>query len=88
MPAELLPFIMGLTVFEWLLLSLLYWRGQSRDQALTPTQLFVCLAPGFLLVLAFWVSYDQSLLPWPAVACLAAAGLIHAWDMIRRYRAV
>ncbi|MFZ9735020.1 MAG: hypothetical protein ACO3B4_08240 [Burkholderiaceae bacterium] len=85
MPVELLPLIMGLTVVEWVLLSALHRR---RQHGLTPWQLFVSLAPGFFLVLAFWLSYDDAQLPWPAVACLALAGLVHAWDLSRRYRGV
>jgi NAD(P)-dependent dehydrogenase (short-subunit alcohol dehydrogenase family) len=45
------------------------------------------LAPGFFLVLAFWLSYKDSQLPWPAVLCLAIAGLVHAWDLTSRYKA-
>ena len=84
MPAELLLLIMGLTVVEWVVLSALYRR---RQYGLTPKQLFVSLAPGFFLVLAFWVSYADTHLPWPAAACLAIAGLLHAWDLRSRYRA-
>ena len=84
MPSDLLLLIMGLTVVEWVVLSALYRRRQS---GLTPKQLFVSLAPGFFLVLAFWLSYANAYLPWLAVACLAIAGLVHAWDLTSRYRA-
>jgi hypothetical protein len=83
MPTDLLLLIMGLTVVEWVLLSALHRR---RQRGLTPTQLFVSLAPGFFLVLAFWLSYADTYLPWPAVVCLAIAGLLHAWDLTCRYR--
>ena len=84
MPSDLLLLIMGLTVVEWVMLSALYRR---RQRGLTPKQLFVSLAPGFFLVLAFWLAYADTQLPWPAVACLAIAGLVHAWDLTSRYRA-
>ncbi len=84
MPAELLLVVMGLTVAEWVVLSALYRRHQ---RGLTPRQLFVSLAPGFFLVLAFWLSYKDTQLPWPAVLCLAIAGLVHAWDLTSRYKA-
>ena len=83
MPAELLLLIMGLTVVEWVVLSALHRR---RQYGLTPKQLFVSLAPGFFLVFAFWLSFADTHLPWPAVLCLAIAGLVHAWDLRSRYR--
>lgn len=84
MPSDLLLLIMGLTVVEWVVLSTLHRR---RQRGLTPKQLFVSLAPGFFLVLAFWLSYADTHLPWLAVLCLAIAGLVHAWDLTSRYRA-
>ena len=85
MPSDLLLLIMGLTVVEWVVLSALHRR---RQHGLTPKQLLVSLAPGFFLVLAFWLSYADAHIPWPAVACLALAGLVHAWDLSRRYRGI
>jgi hypothetical protein len=82
LPAVVLDLILGFTVLEFLVLGLIH---QRLRRGLGWVDLSLGLAPGFLLMLTYRVSQPASL-SLPVMACLAAAGVVHAADFYRRYR--
>jgi hypothetical protein len=81
--AGLLDFILGFMVVECLVLALLFRAGRI---SLSPLRSLRTILPGFLLVLGFRLSHSGDV-AWLAVLCLAGAGLAHAWDLSRQFRA-
>jgi hypothetical protein len=79
----LLDFILGFMVVECLVLAMLFRVGRS---SLSPSRCLRTILPGFLLVLGFKLTHNGDI-AWLAVACLAGAGLAHAWDLSRQLRA-
>lgn len=78
----LVDIAMGITVLEALVLAL--WR---RKAAAGPTvgDLLGNLLAGFALMVALALALRGWPAPW-VLACLAAAGIAHLWDLRRRLR--
>ena len=80
LPAFWLDLILVFTLLEWLALAL--WR-RFGGGGLGPAELALGILPGLLLMLALRLAAPDQV-PVAVYLCCALAGLVHAWDFVRR----
>ncbi len=81
LPVWTLDLIIGLTVVELVALGM-YRTRSALGTCKAWVDLALHLGPGTLLMLALRLT-DPQTLSLPVMACLAAAGLLHAVEMIK-----
>lgn len=85
-PSGIALFIVDLvilaTLTEWLVLA---WMHRRTGRGVNPADIRLNLLSGVALMLALRAALAGPN-EWLVLACLMAAGVLHAWDVLSRWR--